>query len=154
MKTQKRVGWQSRQHQGEATGRAFHGNESKPEGCAMDRSIISHHNPSVSAIDASPTEPVARRLPTVQFSPSAIVRHRTAHWRGVLAKTVQITSHEHFEYRFKQQCHLLVAVEQGVRYDGETFVEGLPTSTLRNYSHRLVFVRRGGGFLARRIHDC
>jgi AraC family transcriptional regulator len=112
----------------------------------MDRSISSHHNPSVSAIDASPTEPVARRLPTVQFSPAAIVRHRTAHWRGVLAKTVQIISHEHFEYRFKEQCHLLIAVEQGVRYDGETFVEGLPASTLRNYSHRLIFVPAGRSF--------
>jgi len=36
----------------------------------------------------------------------------------VQAKTVQIISHEHFEYSFKEQCHLLVAVEQGVRYDG------------------------------------
>jgi AraC family transcriptional regulator len=108
----------------------------------MHRSISSHHNPSVTAIAASPPDP----LPTVQFSPAAIVRHRTAHWRGVLAKTVQIISHEHFEYRFKQQCHLLIAVEQGVRYDGETFIEGLPKSTLRNYSHKLVFVPAGRMF--------
>ena len=67
-------------------------------------------------------------------------------WRGVQAKTVQIISHEHFEYSFKQQCHLLVAVEQGVRYDGETFVEGLPKSTIRNYSHKLVFVPAGRKF--------
>jgi hypothetical protein len=47
------------------------------------------------------------------------------------------SAHERFEYSFKQRCHLLIAVEQGVRYDGETFVEGLPTSTIRNYSHKL-----------------
>jgi AraC family transcriptional regulator len=64
----------------------------------------------------------------------------------VQAKTVQIISHEHFEYSFKQQCHLLIAVEQGVRYDGETFVEGLPTSTMRNYSHKLIFVPAGRRF--------
>jgi AraC family transcriptional regulator len=64
----------------------------------------------------------------------------------VLAKTVQVISHEHFEYRFKQQCHLLIAVEQGVRYDGETFIEGLPKSTLRNYSHKLIFVPAGRMF--------
>jgi AraC family transcriptional regulator len=78
--------------------------------------------------------------------PAEIVRHRTAHWRGVQAKTVQIISHEHFEYSFQQQCHLIVAVEQGVRYDGETFVEGLPTSTMRNYSHKLIFVPAGRRF--------
>jgi hypothetical protein len=27
-----------------------------------------------------------------------------------------------------------------VRYDGETFIEGLPTSTIRHYSHKLIFV--------------
>jgi AraC family transcriptional regulator len=123
-------------------GRSTATDESKPVGCTMHRSISSHHNPSVAAIAASPPDP----LPTVQFSPAAIVRHRTAHWRGVLAKTVQIISHEHFEYRFKQQCHLLIAVEQGVRYDGETFIEGLPKSTLRNYSHKLIFVPAGRMF--------
>ncbi len=112
----------------------------------MDGSISSHHNPSVSTIGTSPPQPSSPQLPTVQFSPAAIVRHRTAHWRGVQAKTVQIISHEHFEYSFKEQCHLLVAVEQGVRYDGETFVEGLPTSTIRHYSHKLIFVPAGRRF--------
>lgn len=85
-------------------------------------------------------------MPTVNFSPAAVVRHRMADWRGIQAETVQIISHEHFEYCFKQQRHLLIAVEQGVRYDGETFVEGLPPSTLRNYSHRLIFVPAGRKF--------
>jgi AraC family transcriptional regulator len=107
----------------------------------MDRSIVSYRNPSVSAIDTSPSE-----LPTVDFSPAEIVRHQTAHWRGVQVRTVQIISHEHFEYSFKQQCHLLIAVEQGARYDGETFVEGLPTSTVRNYSNTLIFVPAGRRF--------
>jgi AraC family transcriptional regulator len=102
--------------------------------------------PIASAIGAFPPEALRRPLPAVEFFPAEIVRHRTAHWRGVQAKTVQIISHEHFEYSFKQQCHLLVAVEQGVRYDGETFVEGLPKSTIRNYSHKLVFVPAGRKF--------
>jgi AraC family transcriptional regulator len=59
---------------------------------------------------------------------------------------VQIISHEPFEYSFKQEYHLLIAVEQGVRYDGETFVEGLPTSTMRNYSNKLIFVPAGRRF--------
>ena len=114
----------------------------------MDRSIISYRNPSlsaqtpgVSAIDTSPSE-----LPAVDFSPAEVVRHQTAHWRGVQAKTVQIISHEPFEYSFKQQCHLLIAIEQGARYDGELLVEGLPTSTMRNYSNKLILVPAGRKF--------
>jgi AraC family transcriptional regulator len=109
----------------------------------MDSSISSY--PGVSALGASP-EQLGRELPTVDFFPAEIVRHRTAQWRGVLAKTVQLISREPFEYSFKEQCHLLIAVEQGVRYDGETFIEGLPRSTLRNYSHKLVFVPAGRQF--------
>ena len=115
-------------------------------GRAMDPSSSLLQNPNASAIGAFPPEALRRPLPAVEFFPAEIVRHRTAHWRGVQAKTVQIISHEHFEYSFKQQCHLLVAVEQGVRYDGETFVEGLPKSTIRNYSHKLVFVPAGRKF--------
>ena len=112
----------------------------------MDRSIISYQNPTnqnpgVSAIDSSPSE-----LPAVDFSPAEVVRHQTAHWRGVQAKTVQIISHEPFEYSFKQQCHLLIAIEQGARYDGELLVEGLPTSTVRSCSHKLILVPAGRRF--------
>jgi AraC family transcriptional regulator len=112
----------------------------------MGRSIISYQNPTnqnpgVSAIDSSPSE-----LPAVDFSPAEVVRHQTAHWRGVQAKTVQIISHEPFEYSFKQQCHLLIAIEQGARYDGELLVEGLPTSTVRSCSHRLILVPAGRRF--------
>ncbi len=129
----------ARQRQGEATGGLFDSNDGETrKGRVMDLSIISHQNPSVSAIETSPSE-----LPTVDFSPSEIVRHQTAHWRGVQVETVQIISHEHFEYSFKQQRHLLIAVEQGVRYDGETLVEGLPASTVRNYSHKLILVPAG-----------
>jgi AraC family transcriptional regulator len=112
----------------------------------MDRSIISYQNPtnqnpSVSAIDSSPSE-----LPAVDFSPAEVVRHQSAHWRGVQAKTVQIINHEPFEYSFKQQCHLLIAIEQGARYDGELLVEGLPTSTVRSCSHKLILVPAGRRF--------
>jgi AraC-like DNA-binding protein len=82
----------------------------------------------------------------VAFQPADVVRHQIADWRSVQAETIQIISHDYFEYRFQQTRHLLVAVEQGARYDGETFVEGLPTSTVRNYSHKLIFVPAGRKF--------
>jgi len=52
------------------------------------------------------------------------------------------------EYRFRSPCHLLIVVELGERYDGETFVEGLPRSTLRDFTHKLSFVPAGHEFRA------
>ena len=109
----------------------------------MDRFIRSDQNRSSSMTGPSRPELVANELPTVDFSPAEIVRYKTARWCGVQANTIQIINHEPFEYSFKERCHLLIAVEQGVRHDGETFVEGLPKSTLRNYSNKLIFVPAG-----------
>jgi AraC family transcriptional regulator len=79
----------------------------------------------------------------LEFSPAEIVRHRTAYWRGLRAESIQIISHKPFEYSFQQQYHLLISVEQGVRYDGEICVEGLPRSTVRSYSSKMIFVPAG-----------
>jgi len=83
---------------------------------------------------------------TVEFFPAELVRHHTAQWRGVQVETIQLIKHEYFAYSFRQPRHLLVAVEQGARYDGETSIEGLPTSTVRNYSNKLIFVPAGRKF--------
>jgi len=61
-------------------------------------------------------------------------------------ETVQVMRHTPFEYGFRAPCHLLVAPELGERYDGETFVEGLPRSTLRDFTRKLIFVPAGHDF--------
>ena len=104
----------------------------------MNLALGSQPNQSVLANNAS--------APMLAFSPAEAVKHRMADWGGVQAETIQIISHDYFEYSFQQGRHLLVAVEQGARYDGETFIEGLPTSRVRNYSHKLVFVPAGRKF--------
>jgi len=100
-------------------------------------------NAKFTDIDPSQYELSLRPVSTTDFVPAEIVRHQTASWRGVHAKTVQIISLEPFEYRFTQQCHLLIAIEQGVRHDGETLLEGLPKSTIRQYSNTLILVPAG-----------
>lgn len=90
----------------------------------------------VEAVDFSPAE----------FCPAENVRHQTAYWRGVQMETIQAISHEPFEYSFKQQRHLLIAIEQGERFDGELLLEGLPTSTVRHCSHKLILVPAGRKF--------
>src|SRR5262249_44618162 len=92
--------------------------------------------------------PVQARTPslTVDFLPADIVRHRAASWRGVRAEAIQLISHERFEYTFRHQHHLLVAIEHGARYDGELLVEGLPRSTARVCSRKLILVPAGRRF--------
>src|SRR5262249_42894542 len=102
---------------------------SQARGCRMDRSTGRNPVKSVSTNEVAAPDLILGQMPTIDFFPADVVRHRTARWRGVRAKTMQIINHEPVEYRFKQKYHLLIAVEQGVCYEAETFIEGLPIST-------------------------
>jgi AraC family transcriptional regulator len=82
----------------------------------------------------------------VDISPPEIVRRHSTAWSGVHVETVQVMRHTSFEYGFRAPCHLLIAAELAERYDGETFVEGLPRSTLRDFTHKLTFVPAGHDF--------
>src|SRR5882762_10827366 len=82
----------------------------------------------------------------VDYSPSEIVRRHSAEWSGLQVETVQVVRHTPFEYGFRAPCHLLIAAELGDRHDGETFVEGLPRSTLRDCTQKLTFVPAGHDF--------
>jgi AraC family transcriptional regulator len=105
-----------------------------------------------------PTRPIAEYQPPawlhqdlearsiVDYSPSEIVRRHSAAWSGLHVETVQVVRHKPFEYGFRAPCHLLIAAELGERIDGETFVEGLPGSTLRNFTRKLTFVPAGHDF--------
>jgi AraC family transcriptional regulator len=112
----------------------------------MNLATRPYHNPRDPTVNASPATAFKPRMSAVDFFPVEIVKRQTAQWRGLQAQTLQIIRHEPFEYRFKEQCHLLIATEQSARYDGETFVEGLPTSRRRDYSHKLVFIPAGRRF--------
>jgi AraC family transcriptional regulator len=82
----------------------------------------------------------------VDISPPEIVRRHSAAWSGVHVETVQVMRHMPFEYGFRAPYHLLIAAERGERHDGETVVEGLPRSTLRDFTHKLTFVPAGHDF--------
>jgi AraC family transcriptional regulator len=79
----------------------------------------------------------------VEITPSDIVKRRFVAWRGAAAEIVQTTSQERIEYRFRGRMHLLAMCDQSARRDGETFLEGLPRSTLRDTSRKLVLVPAG-----------
>jgi AraC family transcriptional regulator len=82
----------------------------------------------------------------VDISPPEIVKRHSMVWSGVHVETVEVMRHMPFEYGFRAPYHLLIAAEIAERYDGETFVEGLPRSTLRNFTRKLTFVPAGHDF--------
>src|SRR5271163_2297345 len=81
--------------------------------------------------------------PIVEISPPDGVERRTASWPGITAEIVQATRSDRIESRFRAPLHLLAVYERGMRHEGETFVEGLPGSTLRDFRRKLVFVPAG-----------
>src|SRR5258707_3770626 len=105
---------------------------------APARPVAEHHRPA--------GHPENEARPVVDYSPSEIVRRHSAAWSGLIVETVQVMRHKPFEYGFRAPCHLLIAAELAERYDGETFVEGLPRSTLRDFAHKLTFVPAGHDF--------
>src|SRR5580765_3998727 len=106
---------------------------------APARPVEEHHRPAG-------RHPETAARPVVDYSPSEIVRRHSAAWSGLIVETVQVMRHRPFEYGFRAPCHLLIAAELAERYDGETFVEGLPRSTLRDFTHKLTFVPAGHDF--------
>jgi hypothetical protein len=106
---------------------------------APGRPIVEYHPPAW-------LSPNLGSHSTVDISPSEIVRRHSAAWSGLHVETVQVMRHTPFEYGFRAPRHLLIALELGERLDGETVVEGLPRSTLRDFTHKLTFVPAGHDF--------
>ena len=79
----------------------------------------------------------------VEISPPDIVRRHTFTLEGMTVENVETTSREKIEYRFHAARHLLVVCDEGTRSDGDTFVEGLPKSSLRDLKKKLTFVPAG-----------
>ena len=79
----------------------------------------------------------------VESTPPGAVRRRLIERENMALEIVQSTTRERFEHSYHGERHLLVLCEQGARHEGETRVEGLPASTLRNLGRKLTFVPAG-----------
>jgi AraC family transcriptional regulator len=96
----------------------------------------------------APCEP-AQTEPAFQapsLRPADVARRQSMTWPGLCVDNVQVTRHEPFEYEFRAPCHLLIAYERASRAAGETFLDGLPRSSLRDFSRKLTFVPAGTRF--------
>jgi AraC-like DNA-binding protein len=82
----------------------------------------------------------------VNFRPPGIFRRQIAAWRGLGGELTHALRREPFEVEYNGAWHLLIAYESAQRMDGETVIDGLPRSTLRDISRKFVFVPAGLGF--------
>jgi AraC family transcriptional regulator len=82
----------------------------------------------------------------VRITPPDIARRRLTHWGPIQADNVGLIRRETFEYGFQSRRHLLIAYERAERDEGETLIEGLPKSTLREFNYKLSFVPAGHRF--------
>jgi AraC family transcriptional regulator len=81
--------------------------------------------------------------PMVDIAPSEAARRRGVTWRGMTAELVKGVAHDRIECRFNAPVHLLAVYHRGLRRAGETFVQGAPRSSLRDFTGKLTFVPAG-----------
>jgi AraC family transcriptional regulator len=84
-----------------------------------------------------------RATNAVEVYPPDIVKRRTVAWDGMAAEIVQAVRPGKIQFRFRAPLHLLALHDQGIRSDGETFIDGLPRSKLRDVSRKLTLVPAG-----------
>src|SRR5260370_12479533 len=98
----------------------------------------------VYGVDGSSVEGSSQSI--VRITPPDIARRDLRTLGGIQADTVEVIRREPYEYGFKALRHLLIMSERQERDDGETLLEGLPKSTLREFSHKMSFVPAGHRF--------
>jgi AraC-like DNA-binding protein len=83
---------------------------------------------------------------TVTIEPHRAISRTGTMWRGMGVELVKATAQERIDYAFHSSSHLLVAYQQGVRREGESYVDGLPRSRLRDVSKKLTLVPVGHSY--------
>jgi AraC family transcriptional regulator len=91
----------------------------------------------------TPHDPSASANAIVEIYPPDGARRRTLSWDGMTADLIEATNHNRFEVRFRGPVHLLVVYEQGARREGDTSVDGVAPSALRDYARKFTFVPAG-----------
>jgi AraC family transcriptional regulator len=83
---------------------------------------------------------------TVQISPIELVKRHSKEQYGLLTESIYAPARSRIEISYDAAAHLLVLYEDGVRREGETSIDGLPPSRLRNFANKLTFVPAGHSY--------
>ena len=94
----------------------------------------------------SATEPAHLFERTVEISPiDAVKRHSTGRYE-MLIESIYVPAQRRIECWFRAPSDLLVMYDDGIRCDGETSIDHLARSKLRNLANKLTFVPANRAF--------
>jgi len=83
------------------------------------------------------------RAARVEITSTGAVERQFLTGRGIRAELVQVKSCKRIEFRYWGTSHLIFAYEHCVRPKGETLVDGIYKSTLRDLARRITFLPAG-----------
>src|SRR5262245_14720940 len=83
------------------------------------------------------------RAAHVEITPPGAVERQSMTGRGIRAELVQLKSGKRVEIRYWGTSHVIFAYEHCVRRKGETFIDGISQSTLRDLARRITFLPAG-----------
>ena len=83
---------------------------------------------------------------TVQISPTGSIKRHSTVRHGMVTESIYAPTRSKIEFRFDGRVHLLVMYDDGARRGGETSIEGLAPSRLRNFANKLTFVPAGHAY--------
>src|SRR5262245_43252891 len=83
---------------------------------------------------------------TVQISPIESVKRHSKEQYGIVTESIYAPARSRIEICYEAPAHLLVLYEDGVRREGETSIDGLSPSGLRNFANKLTFVPAGHAY--------
>jgi AraC family transcriptional regulator len=100
-------------------------------------------------INAQSGSDVALMDATVEISPTNSVKRHLTGRNGLMTESIFAPVGSRLEFRFNAAVHLLVLYDEGARGDGETSVDGLTPSRLRNFANKMTFVPAGHTYYER-----
>jgi len=86
---------------------------------------------------------VAPGVESIRIVPPDSFWRRAENWDGLTVESVENQHLVPFAYGIRPTRHLFIFVERAARLDGETRLEGLAPSTLRNFSRTICVVPAG-----------
>jgi AraC family transcriptional regulator len=130
----------------------FTGGDAMPDSTACRLSFqngIIHDSISIKSqttdhLDSPPSVGVLH--PTVKITRAKSAIRLGTGWHWWFSESVHIPIGNKVEFRFLGCTHLLVMYDEGRRRDGETSIDGLSSSRLRSFVHKLTFVPAGRAY--------
>ena len=81
--------------------------------------------------------------PTMKIVPAESIKRLGTGCHRWFSESIHVPIGCNVEFRFQGPLHLLALYNEGARRNGETWIDGLPSSKLRSFTHKLTFVPAG-----------